>query len=249
MKSIILPVDFSAASWNAVRYAAEMSCDRQIDRIVLLHAVSVSVYNNVVAGYDGQFMAEEREKAEELLTERSRELVSACKGKVQVQTAMSEMPVLRAVHQLIQDVKADMVLVGVDVADDAVYLSEHVIGLARTSAIPVLVVPRGCRYEQPRKAVLVTRPGQEGQPETMLQPGEGLWVEAWLKREFGVPNLSVYRSGGVDTIKGLLDFTQESGAQLIVALPGRQSLFYWLTHRDLRKAIAQNARYPVLLLK
>jgi hypothetical protein len=42
---------------------------------------------------------------------------------------------------------------------------------------------------------------------------------------------------------------EEKQAQMIVALPGHKSLFYRLTHRDLRKAIARNARYPVLLLK
>jgi tetrahydromethanopterin S-methyltransferase subunit F len=104
MTTIILPVDFSAASTNAVRYASDMSCDQ-------------------------------REKAEELLVERSRELMAGCSPAVKVQTAMSEMPVLRAVHQLIHDVDAAMVVIGVDGSSEAGFISEHVIGLARTRVL------------------------------------------------------------------------------------------------------------------
>lgn len=240
MTTIILPVDFSAASTNAVRYAADMSCDQQVGRVILLHAVSASVYSNMTIAGNGEAFMEERGKAEDLLLERSRELMAGCSQTVKVQTAMSEMPVLRAVHQLIYDVEAAMVVIGVDGSSEAGFISEHVIGLARTSAVPVLVVPNGCRYVRPRVALLVARPGQ--------QALDAAGVE-WLRAQFDDPALEGFEAGGPDVIKTVLDKMEELKAQLIVALPGQQSLFYRLTHRGIRKAIARNARYPVLLLK
>jgi nucleotide-binding universal stress UspA family protein len=240
MTTIILPVDFSAASMNAVRYAADMSCDRQVERIILLHAERASVYSNIMIAGNGEAFTEEREKDEQLLLERSKELMADCSPAVKVQTAMSEMPILRAVHQLVHDVEAAMVVIGVDGSTEAGFISEHVIELARTSAVPVLVVPNGCRYVRPRVAMLVARPGQDALDAVSVE---------WLRKEFDAPVLDRFAARGPDVVKAVLDRMEEVKAQLIVALPGQKSLFYRLTHRGIRKAIARNARYPVLLLK
>ena len=240
MNTIILPVDFSEASSNAVRYAAAMSCDRAVGRIILLHTASVTVYDNISTVGDGDLMTDEWRRTTSLLEERSRELMAECPRGVRIQTAMSEMPVVRAVHQLLSDVGAGMVLVGAEEGAEDGALGAHVIGLARTSSVPVLVVPRGCRYIRPREAMVVARPGQD--------VGDLLDKE-WLRQELGTTDLSFYSVSGSDPIQGILDHADAVATQLIVALPGRRSLFYRLTHKDISKAIAQNASYPVLLLK
>jgi hypothetical protein len=50
MKTILLPVDFSAASNNAARYAAELSAfpEYQIGRIILLNSYYVSIYEQIL---------------------------------------------------------------------------------------------------------------------------------------------------------------------------------------------------------
>ena len=240
MNTIILPVDFSEASSNAVRYAAAMSCDRAVGRIILLHTASVTVYDNISTVGDGDVMTEEWQRTSSLLEERSRELIAECPRGVRIQTAMSEMPVVRAVHQLLSDVGAGMVVVGAEEGAEDGTLGGHVIGLARTSSAPVLVVPRGCRYVRPREAVVLTRPGQDA---------GGLLDKEWLQTELGTTFFSYYPVSGADPIQGILDHADAVAAQLLVALPGRRSLFYRLTHKDLSKAIAQNTAYPVLLLK
>lgn len=241
MNTIIIPVDFSGAAVNAIRYAAAMSCDRPVNRIVLLHVASVSVYDSISIIDNGELMGEERQKAEELLVDLSRMLLKDCPRRVKVQTTMSEMPILRAIHQIQHDVQGDLILVGVDTTPDGSYLSEHVIGLARTSQAPVLVVPGDCRYEPVREAVVVVQQGQE-------ESGGSQAVE-WVKGAFGDPGMPVYIASGTDPVQGLLDFMATAHAQLIVVLPGRKSLFYRLTHRDITRAIARNSHYPVLLLK
>jgi len=104
----------------------------------------------------------------------------------------------------------------------------------------VLVVPNGCRYVRPRVALLVSRMGQDALDAVSVE---------WLRDEFDEPVLEGFAVGGPDVVKAVLDRMEEVKAQLIVALPGQKSLFYRLTHRGIRKAIARNARYPVLLLK
>jgi len=240
MTAIILPVDFSEASLNAVTYAAEMSCQRVVDRIILLHTAEVTAYDNISQVGWGELITEEHERATALLAERGKALITGCPQSVKIQTTTSEMPFLRAVHQLISDVDAELVVVGVEAGAEDGTVGERVIGLARTSAVPVLVVPRGCKYIRAREAVVLARPGQDV---------AGLVDEDWMRAEFGITTFSVYSVSGGDPIKGVLEHAEAAHAQLIVALPGPRSLFYRLTHRDLRKALAQNTEFPVLLLK
>ncbi len=240
MTTIILPVDFSEASLNAVTYAAEMSCQRVVDRIILLHTAEVTAYDNISQVGWGELITEEQERATALLAERGKALITGCPKSVKIQTTTSEMPFLRAVHQLISDVDAGLVVVGVEAGAEDGTVGERVIGLARTSAVPVLVVPRGCKYIRAREAVVLARPGQDV---------AGLVDEDWIRAEFGITTFSVHSVSGGDPIKGVLEHAEAAHAQLIVALPGPRSLFYRLTHRDLRKALAQNTKFPVLLLK
>jgi nucleotide-binding universal stress UspA family protein len=240
MNTIILPVDFSEASLNAVTYAAEMSCQRIVDRIILLHAAEVTVYDNISQVGGGELITEERERAAALLAERGKALITGCPKGVKIQTTTSEMPFLRAVHQLISDVGAGLVVVGVEAGAEDGTVGERVIALARTSSVPVLVVPRGCKYVRAREAVVLARPGQDV---------TGSLDENWIRNEFGTAAFSVHRVSGSDPIKGALEHAEAIHAQMIVALPGPRSLFYRLTHHDLRKALAQNTEFPVLLLK
>lgn len=239
MTTIVLPVDFSAASANALRYAAAMSCDRNLRRIILLYTACVSAYDHISVVGDGELITAEQNKGGVLLAEMSRQLMDACPKGTKIQTAMSEMSVLRAVHRLIQNEQADLVVVGEEVGGEDSVLSEQVIGLARISSVPVLVVPRGSRYEPSKMAVVVAQAGQDA----------GNLDGEWLKREFGAESYQVYAATGSDPIKGVLDLMDTVQGQMIVVLPGRKSLFYRLTHRDLIKALSRNARYPVLLLK
>ena len=240
MNTIILPVDFSEASLNAVTYAAEMSCQRVVDRIILLHTAEVTAYDSISQVGWGELITEERERAAALLVERGKALITGCPKSVKIQTTTSEMPFLRAVRQLIAEVDAGLVVVGVEAGAEDGTVGERVIGLARTSAVPVLVVPRGCKYIRAREAVVLARPGQDM---------AGLVDEGWMRAEFGVTAFSVHSVSENDPIRGVLKHAESIHAQLIVALPGPRSLFYRLTHRDLRKALAQNTEFPVLLLK
>jgi len=217
-----------------------MSCRRAVGRIILLHTAEVTAYDNISQVGGGELITEERQRTAGLLAERSKALIAECPKGVRIQTATSELPVLRAVHQLVSDVGAGLVVVGVEANAEDGTLSEQVIGLARTSSVPVLVIPRGCRYVPPQEAVVLAGPGQDV---------AGGVDEEWLRAEFGTTAFSVYSVSGPDPIKGILGHAEAIAAQLIVALPGRRSLFYRLTHRDIRKALAWNTEFPVLLLK
>ncbi|MFI5139030.1 MAG: hypothetical protein ACHQIM_14500, partial [Sphingobacteriales bacterium] len=59
----------------------------------------------------------------------------------------------------------------------------------------------------------------------------------------------VYYSEDKDIVHGILDFADKHDPQLIIALPGKYSFFYNLTHHSITKALALNANRSVLILK
>src|SRR6202790_3436185 len=70
MKTLLIPIDFSAATENVLKYAADFSCDTHIERIILLKSFYVSLYAQLLPSADFvQLSAEdidgERQKVEE----------------------------------------------------------------------------------------------------------------------------------------------------------------------------------------
>ena len=83
----------------------------------------------------------EHHKGDILLKEMGRQLMAECPKGTKIQTAMSELSVLRAVHRLIRDEQADLVVVGVEAGGEDGVVGGQAIALARISTVPVLVVP------------------------------------------------------------------------------------------------------------
>jgi hypothetical protein len=52
-----------------------------------------------------------------------------------------------------------------------------------------------------------------------------------------------------DVLKSVLHTAAELKVQVIVALPGKHSFFYNLTHQNIMHGIVMNAIRPVLILK
>jgi len=60
---------------------------------------------------------------------------------------------------------------------------------------------------------------------------------------------TLYNLADKDILQGVLTFSDDKGVQLIIALPGRHSFLYHLTHQNIQHGILLNAQKPVLILK
>jgi hypothetical protein len=61
--------------------------------------------------------------------------------------------------------------------------------------------------------------------------------------------LDVYYSNNKSILNGIKIFLNEHPADLVVALPGRHSFFYSLTHKSISEALYRDTPRPVLILK
>jgi nucleotide-binding universal stress UspA family protein len=281
MKTLLIPVDLTATAENAVNFGAEWCKRYDYTRIILLKTFYDNVFDQIVLSAEyavnQDYRQQERQQVLEYLdTLRNRIAATAGEG-VTIITVVSEVPLLRAILDVIRDEKADTLLVGSDnySYSSGSIVAGNVVSIAKVSPIKVLVVPAGYTYRPVTTALvpvnfdaldpvsrfshvhtsptwgntrlLVLNVDPE---ETYLHPDQ-----AFREKE---ENLHLYLqhfehelhySNDTDILNGVRQFIQEHPVQLVIALPGKHSFLYSLTHKSISEAIYRNAQEPVLILK
>ncbi len=285
MKTILIPIDFSAASDNAVRYASGLSASPEygIGRVILLHSYHVTLSEQILPTPDlvqltESEIAEKRKQVKEKMDLLSNEMFSDAKNKgIIVEPVCSSLPLLRAILEEVEANNSDLLIIGSNSQEipDESYLGEQVIRIAKTSPVPVLVVPANGIFTGLKRVlmafdfktltnlnvlktlkeshqwikqelmVLNVDPGlkRAAPDEKFLEVSEGL--NQWLK---DIPH-TVHFSDDRDILQGILTFAAENEVDLVIALPGKHSFLYSLTHKSMTEALSVDAQLPVLILK
>ncbi len=161
MKTMLVPIDFSATSDNALTYAVEWSKAFGYDRIILLKTIYDSLFESVTtsAGYmhiNGDYKSEEREEASERLQSICREVIQKEAPGVKVTIAISEEPLLRSIVEIVAKEKLQLVVIGSDnysYSSDS-FIAGQVISIARISPVRVLIVPSHYQYQEVKQALV-----------------------------------------------------------------------------------------------
>lgn len=143
MKKILCPTDFSEAADQAVAYAAAL-CKRIGAELTLLHVQSVF-----------SFASDEMIKGHYSVTEESRDQLDQMAAEVKKMFGISCVAEVEPANNSLNDVIAkralefDLIVMGTNGADDyyAFFFGSHSYQLAIASAIPVLLIPKGCAYQ------------------------------------------------------------------------------------------------------
>jgi len=279
---MLIPVDFTATSENAINYAIAWSKAYEYKRIILLKAMYDSMFDDIIAseGYVNQdYLTKERSDKLEALAALSTKLSAEVGPDIKVATIASELPLLRAILETIQDEQPELVLVGSDNFSYSgnSFVAANVISIAKISPVRVLIVPSAFKY-QPLKQLLVpvdfNRLSDLSRLLDVYQAYPIKWHEIKLlvlnvdpKEKYLYPdeqfeqtktrlqqnlknfNYEIYYSNNKNIIRGIMRFSTENKVELIVALPGKHSFLYALTHKSISQAIYENATEPVLILK
>ncbi len=278
MRTVLIPVDLSDATDNVLEYAGEFCADAHIDRIILLKCHYVSVYETLLPSPDfvqvtADDVAEEMSQLEKKLESAAHKLQKNCRQQIEVQTALSKDQLVRAVHNLIQDKQPNLVMIGSDKTsyESSNRSGEQIVALAKTSSIPVMIIPSNVKYQKIETALVpcdftaasrlsVLQGFHDRQkwlhPDLMVlnvdtkkHAADAEHLAEGLKDMLKGYNYKVYFSENRDTVEGIFAFARKNDVQLIIALPGKYSFFSNLTHRSITNALALNALRPVLILK
>lgn len=278
MKTLLIPVDFSGSASNVLKYAVKFSKDTAIERIILMTNYFVSIYEQLLPSADfvqlsADDMNEARQTIYESLKSIARKLAEECGPSIKIETAVSELPLLRAIHQMINQERPQMLMIGSNDNLDESNIAQHVVAIAKTVNIPVLIIPARVKYQKIELALL---PCDFNAVSRLALLKEVRSSHPWmLQTELIVLNIDpkqaylthreenaraleemlesykyqVYYSENPDIVYKILDFANKHDVQLIIALPAKYSFFYHLTHHSISRSLELNARWPVLILK
>ncbi len=161
MKAYIVPVDFSATSIHAAEYAALLSKQTDVKKIILLHSYYVSVYQSVLPTPDMVILTEdeiEDETEEKLrqLKNLSIKLLRQVREGVEIEVKLSRSTLTRSIIETISDENAHLVILGSNGmdAESNSHIGINAINISKLSPIPVVVVPPGCYYEPVKRMVM-----------------------------------------------------------------------------------------------
>jgi nucleotide-binding universal stress UspA family protein len=268
MKTILVPTDFSVAAQMASQYAAALARATRA-QLVLLHTYHVPVSYQGVAGKALRGQRLEKQQGKKLEVFR-RELSEAY--GIEAKTLV--MPGLAAeqVPSLAQALAADLVVMGTRRNGDP---TRNLFGSVTTavisrSVVPVLVVPQGVVFRQPKEIVLAT--------DFQTVPGpDQFGVLGALARQFGAAIRVVHvRSAqpvavaagadralesaledlehtyelvtDEDKVHGLEQYLAETRPDWLVMLPHRYPALSRLFHRSFTRHMALHASLPLLVL-
>jgi nucleotide-binding universal stress UspA family protein len=242
MKRLLVLVDFSAPSINAVAYAAGLARDKGFGEILLMSNCFVPLFEQIVPSPDLVQVGEEeiRSRLDSLmqqLIELKSEIDKQLPPTTSTRIAISTKPLLRSVIEEVTVESPSLVLIGTSrhAQGDDCSIGRQIIPLAKIIPVPVIVVPPESRYA-PVNSVLVAGT-TDADAGAALQP------------LLGPLQYIQYTPAPNDILANVLQAAADRQVQMIVALPRKHSFFYHLTHQNITQGIVLNAAEPVLILK
>jgi nucleotide-binding universal stress UspA family protein len=194
-----------------------------------------------------------------------------------VRFVISDLPLVRAILQQVRDESPALIIIGSNSlgATDSSMIGRQIIELAKVIPAPVLIVPPKSSYlpvtdalvagdfkslacidplkllgklihgPHPRLLLLDVGASRRNLPAADPSAATKDAVSDLLKGF----DYKLYNLEDKDILQGVLNFADGNPVQMIIALPGRHSFLYHLTHQNIQRGILLNAQKPVLILR
>lgn len=282
MRTILVPIDFTPTTENAVKTAAKWAKQYEYQHIILLKATGESEFDYLPLAEGYSFVNEESinnllERTELLFDELSK-IVAEISPDVQVSRLLSDWALTRSINEVLKNQPSiELIILGSDdpTSSNESFVSDNIIGIARTSPVKALIVPNSYTYNNIKNIVIPCDINGIKKLERLfhhksiirkkdvrllflnINTKEDTDIDADKKKELedyiqqhltGIPS-SIHYSYDENIIKGILTFASSNDADLIIALPGKHSFLYYMTNRSISEGIYQNTSQPVLILK
>jgi hypothetical protein len=268
MKTMLVHVDFLKASVQATLFAANWARDFGYQHIILFRHIDYSVFADMLLSKEQadshQSLLDEEKQ---MLNELGMTMKEITGPDIRISSTIVEMPLLRSLLQVIADQEVGLVAIGSN--------ADKIIEIAKLSPVRVLIVPVGQVYV-PVKTILVpfdfksfdslekighyTPQAARSEKQEIIvlnvdPQNKHLADEFFVSKQNNLHEYlrefrhEIYFSKNTDVLQGILGFIKEHTVDLIVALPGKHSFFYNLTHSSISTALYVQAPKPVLILK
>jgi nucleotide-binding universal stress UspA family protein len=271
MKTILVPIDFSAASDNALNYAVEFAKKNQA-QIHLFHVYDYSQISSDPMTWvpvSDEYVHDLQKNLESVREKIYRQYGKEVKVKIHLEPGT----VIEAVNEFAREKKADLIIMGMQGGG---YVTEKIIGstaasLMRQSVCPVLGIAQGVKYHPVLSIVLATD-YQDADYESILKPLKDLIqiFDAHLYVLYVVEPGSISRTGiakgdhisralkeipytihtlaGGDFAAAVNEFIEDKAIDMAVTIPRKHTFVYSLFHEANTKKLAFHLSIPLLTL-
>jgi nucleotide-binding universal stress UspA family protein len=272
METILVPVDFSAASNNATQYAAQLS-RLFSSKLILLHAYHVPV-TNFEAGYIPPVIDMKEESQAEMLkmTEELRKSFSDIKIEYKLEMGFAA----ELIEEKAKELDADLIIMGMN--RDPGVLKEHVLGsvatkVAKVSQIPVLIVPENHKYNKVHKIAFACDFDKELEENTALikvkyfaslfnaelevlnviKPEEEISVQKaemdhLIEQKLKTTNHNTFFIYDDKVDHGLIEFITNNKVDLIITCPKNHNFLHKLFVESNTEKLAFHSPIPLLTI-
>lgn len=280
MKTILVPVDFSKTSIHAAKYALRLAEQLGDCRLLLLHVVRVGYYETILPSVNyTQYGEKEIQQLHDQMVKKlyllKDKLQSFSDSTVIVDMKLEEGRLSAIINETNEQEHPFLTVIGSNGGDDREdkSLGNNTINIAKTSTVPVLVVPPTATYHRVNNVLLAcdfkkiteTMPVEDlkgfiktfGATLQILnvhpkgdQPSEDILREQDLfTRLLDDIKHSYHFTREKSITRGVLDFAKDSKAEIIVSLPKRYSFVESMIRESVSARITYTSDKPVLLLR
>ncbi|AZA55171.1 universal stress protein [Chryseobacterium sp. G0201] len=155
MRTILVPIDFTSTTENAVKVASQWAKQYQYEHIILLKTSDESEFDYLHIAEGHSFVNEESInsllKKTELLFKKLANIILEKFPDLKVSKAISNWTLTRSINDIVKEQPSiELIVLGSDdqaVSSDSV-VSENIISIARTSPVKTLIVPNSYNYSE-----------------------------------------------------------------------------------------------------
>lgn len=274
LQNILVLTDLSLSSLNAARYAAAFADRINARNIIIYHSTSVPLATDIPLDNSSVEDADEQEVLNKLsqLKEEIKQLVST---EVTVDFRKDDRMLLSAVNMLSGQHQLGLVVMGITGKSNLkeILIGSNTITIARESKIPVLIVPDEAQFQEIRCVVfacdlkkvsdsvpveavrtLISALGAQllildvAQHQAQGHPDRIKDLEA-LNTMWGNKQPEYHYLVHEDQVAGIMDFSVQQNAQLLLTVPKQYGFLEGLFQRDLSEKLAYHTHLPLLLLR
>ncbi|AZA84131.1 hypothetical protein C1637_16720 [Chryseobacterium lactis] len=153
MRTILVPIDFTSTTENAVRVAAEWAKHYEYQHIILLKIAGESEFDYLHIAEGHSFVNEESInnllERTELLFDQLSTIVTEISPEIKVSRLLSDWALTRSINEVLKNQPSiELIILGSDdsTSSNESFVSDNIVSIARTSPVKTLIVPNSYRY-------------------------------------------------------------------------------------------------------
>ncbi len=272
--TILLPSDFSETAVNAGIYAIELAQQIGAKKIVVYHTYDAASVSEPMVSYTQKIVTEPfRQKSAAQLNEFVDKLNSKKNSSLIIEAFHSYADLKDALNELIKSTGAQLIVMGITGggAIKETFVGSNSITIAKTTNIPVIIVPKNATYN-PINEILLLSDLNEVEATTPIDSIKSI-VDATkaklfvlnvtnntdkaeasperydLEKMLGGYNASFNFISNPDFIGAVDWFVKEKEIDLVIVIPKKHGLFETLFKYNHTKTLAFHGKVPLMAVK